>query len=91
MSVYIKCNNYLNVSYAKTIMRNLFYPLMRVLNDPAWLITFFTVIIIGILSTIFVGIIVGGVAKLLGKDFREWFGKAAVIWIVIYLLFGIII
>lgn len=72
-------------------MRNLFYPLMRVFNDSEWLILFFTVIITGILSTLFVGVIVGGVAIFFGKDFKEWFGKAAVIWIVIYLLFGIII
>lgn len=57
------------------------YELSRLSRDP----------ISAIIGILIVALIVGGIAKLIGKDFEEWFAKGAVAWTFVELINGIII
>lgn len=60
-------------------------------DNPEGFGAFIVWLISAILGVLLVGVIAGGIAKLLGKDFEEWFGKAAGVWTVVELINGLMV
>lgn len=71
------------------------YALMKLFklasNNPEGFGAFIVWLISAIIGILIVALIVGGIAKLIGKDFEEWFAKGAVAWTFVELINGIII